>query len=893
MRLVVAALAWLLLMGCEGLTPGPPLEHELTVTVSGSGIGRVVSAPAGINTAYNRYAASFADDTVVRLSAQASVGSTFIGFRFPAHRNRVCEAESADDTCTITLDQAVRVEAVFDLNETILDPERLTVVLDGTGSGSVTSHPAGIDSLAGDLTATFERGSVVRLDATPSVGSYFTGFTFVDDPDLDCEAGGADSTCLVVLEHATTVNVSFELSEDIAIGDRFDLVASVAVAAGQIEFDLPAGAGMVFARSLREDTIVRSSVAGGLARIVWLATRASSGPQLRIALDETLAVDTLDLRTQAFGSVRGEPANPDELTWLEADDAPPPPITFPDSVSLDATAELSASFADHPLGDLEPDRVLDVRDAMRWLEIVDERDATDFERYHADVDGDGVIDMRDLLLLLDRLVDPTLPARVQIKATPLSFVRLDPATGDEALILLANSGREAFSGSDLSWEVPAGMQVTEGGIEGQSLALRLTLPESARKGWLPGFARVAGPGAEATYRVGHLVLLVAGQSNASGRGEPLSGWPHAGDGSVRMLGNDYVWRDASEPLDDPRGQLDEVSEDSDPRYSFGSRVGELLVDATGFETYLIPAATGGVSVVEWLPSAPLERSTLYGSAHFRSLVSAALQTNPVSSQPHPSEGGPVNAVVWYQGESDGTRRSSFVRNTNQVMDAFTAHLGAPVIYVQLATHALETTHLRQHAVAELQRRMETGSGEPEARAVGFHMVVAFDLPRSDSIHLSAYGQRVLAERIDLAVRQHVLGEPVDGTGPRLSSISHTGTTVRLHTTHELESGSLDPELFAVFDGHPGDVDDADYGANAIALQAVTLDPDDVRAVWLRLASAPANTPYVRYMGEVGLLPNQGNSTPSDRGVWEIVASGTIRAAKGGLPLPTFGPLPPF
>ena len=51
------------------------------------------------------------------------------------------------------------------------------------------------------------------------------------------------------------------------------------------------------------------------------------------------------------------------------------------------------------------------------------------------------------------------------------------------------------------------------------------------------------------------------------------------------------------------------------------------------------------------------------------------------------------------------------------------------------------------------------------------MVVAFDLPLGDGLHLSGEAKRILGLRFALAMRQHVYGEAVDGTGPRLVSVS--------------------------------------------------------------------------------------------------------------------------
>lgn len=683
--------------------------------------------------------------------------------------------------------------------------------------------------------------------------------------------------------------------------ERLDLVAQAPIAGALVEFTLPPGVTFVSVEPLRSHLLLRSSVRDDRLRVAWMADAAMAGVQLRFTLqrddDQKGSLEIVSANT--FEGSGGDDLGAATLVWRTTGsapvlDAPLAPGVF-DHANTPPT--LLPAFADHPLGDINADGELDVRDGLALLDLLRTGWSwTSYTTYHGDLDGDDVIDATDLGLLLDRLVDPFLPARLHVKPRQLSFVQIDPATDRDAVVLVANQGVQPFVG--LTWWEPAGvLSAVTGGIPGQSVALELTLPVAARRGWLPGFLRVAAAGDEAEVRVGHLVALIAGQSNASGRGAPVTGWSDASSGAVRMLGNDYRWRNATEPLDDATGQIDSVSSDSAAAYSFGSWLGHRLTEATGFETFLIPTARGGTSVVEWLPLASLvDRTTLFGSANFRSQVSAALQSNPVTTQPSPSEGGPVTVIVWYQGESDdsSSRRSTFVDRTNRVMNAFYGELGSPVVYVQLASHCVEQNHVRQHAVAELQRRMETGSGYGEARQ-GFHMVVAFDLPRSDCIHLSAYGQRVLAERIALAVRQHVLEEDVDGVGPRLLAVSHAGAEITLRTTHPLDANPLDRELFTVFDGPPsGSLDDVgSYGENEIGIVSVVRDAGDPTAVRLTLSRVPTRTPHVRYMARPNQRPITSNSNPADPDVWELVADGVIRGADGGLPLPTFGPVSPF
>jgi subtilisin family serine protease len=81
-----------------------------------------------------------------------------------------------------------------------LDQHTLTVTKGGTGSGTVTSSPAGI-ACGATCSAAFASGSSVTLTATPAAGSTFTGWS----------GGGCSGTgtCTVTLSAATTVTATF------------------------------------------------------------------------------------------------------------------------------------------------------------------------------------------------------------------------------------------------------------------------------------------------------------------------------------------------------------------------------------------------------------------------------------------------------------------------------------------------------------------------------------------------------------------------------------------------------------------------------------------------------------------------------------------------------------
>jgi hypothetical protein len=82
----------------------------------------------------------------------------------------------------------------------VIDSHTLTISKDGTGSGSVSSDPTGIDC-GGNCQAIFHGGTTVTLTATPDPGSVFSSWS-----DPSC---GTNTTCVVTAEDDVSLTATF------------------------------------------------------------------------------------------------------------------------------------------------------------------------------------------------------------------------------------------------------------------------------------------------------------------------------------------------------------------------------------------------------------------------------------------------------------------------------------------------------------------------------------------------------------------------------------------------------------------------------------------------------------------------------------------------------------
>ena len=148
--------------------------YAVTVTKSGGGSGTVTSSVSGINCG-SVCTANFNTGTSVTLTATAASGSSFVGWSGGG-----C---SGTGTCTVTVSESKSVIAGLVSSMTAyqtympnMSTYTLGVAKSGSGTGTVTSSPAGI-SCGATCTKNYNGGSFVTLVASAASGSTFSGWS--------------------------------------------------------------------------------------------------------------------------------------------------------------------------------------------------------------------------------------------------------------------------------------------------------------------------------------------------------------------------------------------------------------------------------------------------------------------------------------------------------------------------------------------------------------------------------------------------------------------------------------------------------------------------------------------------------------------------------------------
>lgn len=272
------------------------------------------------------------------------------------------------------------------------------------------------------------------------------------------------------------------------------------------------------------------------------------------------------------------------------------------------------------------------------------------------------------------------------------------------------------------------------------------------------------------------------------------------------------------------------------QYPFAFQAAKTLFAATGRTNLVCGAAVGSTKIQDWMPGPDrFDAATLYGRANRMRAIWAPA--------------GP-RAVLYYGHESNTdipAYLESYAEEWRALMAEFKRDFGsAPIIYAQLGKSTNHFVARNLHRGAGIQGALETegGGGQPAQR-----MVVTFDLPLADYIHLSPEGQRLLGQRFALAMRQHVFGQKVDGTGPRLLEIRRVAGSGRAvlvrHSQVIQDSTNNYDDQFRVFQGGVEfPVVRAVRGGQGDAVE-LTLDRDVSGPLAVSYGDRPSPGPHVR------------------------------------------------
>jgi subtilisin-like proprotein convertase family protein len=135
-------------------------DKTLTVAKGGTGAGSVSSSPTGIDCGAT-CSHAYAHGNSVTLTPTAQTGSSFSGWSGDC---------SGSGTCTLTMSADHSATATFESDKV------LTIAKRGSGSGTVSSSPAGIDC-GGTCSHAYTHGTSIILTATAQPRSRFSGWS--------------------------------------------------------------------------------------------------------------------------------------------------------------------------------------------------------------------------------------------------------------------------------------------------------------------------------------------------------------------------------------------------------------------------------------------------------------------------------------------------------------------------------------------------------------------------------------------------------------------------------------------------------------------------------------------------------------------------------------------
>jgi hypothetical protein len=216
-----------------------------------------------------------------------------------------------------------------------------------------------------------------------------------------------------------------------------------------------------------------------------------------------------------------------------------------------------------------------------------------------------------------------------------------------------------------------------------------------------------------------LLFIIDGQSNASGRGDLSQVPTYANASRIFMLGNDGVWKQAYEPTDDPTGQLDTVTLDSNAGAGFAMSFANRMADLYPNDNIAIVQCSIGSSKVS------LFRRFLTNTSRHGVCMNRVEQAKSY---------GTLAGMVWWQFEADTLTQTDALAWRENVSNVWadirvdTRKLDLPIVFAQANT-------LNPQAYWATLR-----NGQAEMSGPRIAMVATAGYPfQSDKTHMTTQG----------------------------------------------------------------------------------------------------------------------------------------------------------
>jgi subtilisin family serine protease len=260
------------------LVPQPAEEPKLVLQYGklGQGNGAVSFSPAGtLASCSNSCSNSFVAGTAVTLTASPTAGSAFLEW------SGACSGAGA---CTVTMSQALSVNANFVLTPQTAEEPKLVLEYArlGPGSGTVTFSPVGtLASCDTNCSNSFTPGTTVTLTAAAAPGSAFMEWSGA------CSGAGV---CTVAMSQAASVSGRF-----IAASDKVVSYTKAGAGSGTVSFSTAAGTSSCAASCMNNygfNTLVtlRASPNYGTAFGGWSGACKGRSKTCRIRLRDAASV---------------------------------------------------------------------------------------------------------------------------------------------------------------------------------------------------------------------------------------------------------------------------------------------------------------------------------------------------------------------------------------------------------------------------------------------------------------------------------------------------------------------------------------------------------------------------------------------------------------------------